>query len=259
MLLLIEALLLIFAALEQDHRAFAAGTINPLDKALNSVDAQYKGCEVKMANLVKTKYLKKELNSMPKYKKVWMAGEKHVKKPAGHLTRNHLIALYVYIDTSLYKDFNSATRNGRKQYKQKTFKWYSLHFLLTQAVQILSKTQGCIKTYRGTSVEFTKNVLNKEIRFGSFASSSLDPKVAQGFGSVSCFEILTCHGAHVAQYSQFPYEKEVLIPPYEKFRVTAVRTKQYHFNLWCNTVYTLKSTGTKSDLNCAMTPKKAGR
>nr|XP_009296554.2 NAD(P)(+)--arginine ADP-ribosyltransferase 2-like [Danio rerio]XP_021327480.1 NAD(P)(+)--arginine ADP-ribosyltransferase 2-like isoform X1 [Danio rerio] len=259
MLLMIETLLLIFAALEQDHRAFAAGSVYPLDKALNSVDAQYKDCKVKMANLVKTKYLKKELNSMPVYKKVWKAGEKkYVKKPVGPLTKNHLIALYVYTDSNLYKDFNSATRNGRKQYTQKTFKWYSLHFLLTEAVQILRKTQGCMKTYRGTSVEFTKNVLNKEIRFGSFASSSLDPNVAQSFGSVSCFEILTCHGAHVGPYSQFFYEKEVLIPPYEKFRVTAVRTKQYHFNLWCNTVYTLKSTGTKSDLNCAMTSKKAG-
>ncbi|ROL53030.1 hypothetical protein DPX16_7972 [Anabarilius grahami] len=60
MLLIIEALLLILAALGEDHRA-AARQIFPLDMALNSVDDQYYGCREKMANLVKTKYLKKEI------------------------------------------------------------------------------------------------------------------------------------------------------------------------------------------------------
>ncbi|CAM4334506.1 unnamed protein product [Leuciscus chuanchicus] len=40
MLLIIEALLLILAALGQDHSAAAAGQICPLDMALDSVDDQ---------------------------------------------------------------------------------------------------------------------------------------------------------------------------------------------------------------------------
>ncbi|XP_056091578.1 NAD(P)(+)--arginine ADP-ribosyltransferase 2-like [Rhinichthys klamathensis goyatoka] len=256
MRLIIEALLLILAALGQDHSA-AAGQIFPLDMAPNSVDDYYSGCRGKMANLVKMEYLKKEIYSSAKYKISWKVGEMFVKFPKDHLTRNHLIAIYVYSDSNVYHHFNPDTRYGKKQYKHKTFKWYSLHFLLTEAIQILKKTHNkCMLTYRGTNVEFYKNVLNKEIRFGSFSSSSLDPNVARGFGSKSCFEIYTCEGADVTKYSKYPHEKEVLIPPYEKFKVTAVRTKTYQHNLWCDTVFTLKSTGRVSYQNCAVAFKK---
>ncbi|KAK2916857.1 hypothetical protein Q8A67_001231 [Cirrhinus molitorella] len=62
MLLTIEALLLISAALGQDHRAAVEGQISPLDMAPNSVDDQYEGCTEKMRNLVETKYLEKEIS-----------------------------------------------------------------------------------------------------------------------------------------------------------------------------------------------------
>uniref|UniRef100_A0A673JAD2 NAD(P)(+)--arginine ADP-ribosyltransferase n=1 Tax=Sinocyclocheilus rhinocerous TaxID=307959 RepID=A0A673JAD2_9TELE len=222
-----------------------------LDMALKSVDDQYKGCKSKMAHLVKTKYLMKEINNSAQFKIGWQVGEMFVKFPNGYLKRSHLIAIYVYSDNNVYQNFNPDNRSGKKQYKHKTYKWYSLYFLLTEAIQILKKTQyGCRLTYRGTSVEFNKYVPNKEVRFGSFASSSLDRNIAQGFGSKSCFEIYTCEGADVSGYSKYPHEKEVLIPPYETFKVTAVRTRTYQPYLWCDTVFTLKSTGTRSDLNC---------
>ncbi|ROL51119.1 Ecto-ADP-ribosyltransferase 4 [Anabarilius grahami] len=75
------------------------------------------------------------------------------------------------------------------------------------------------------------------------------------FGKVSCFEIYTCEGADVAKYSKLPHEKEVLIPPYEKFKVTHVKTKEEQKDLWCDTVFTLKSSGIRSDLNCALFKK----
>ncbi|XP_016389156.1 GPI-linked NAD(P)(+)--arginine ADP-ribosyltransferase 1-like [Sinocyclocheilus rhinocerous] len=258
MLLIIEALLLlVIAALGQDHRTAVEGQIFPLDMALNSVDDQYMGCKGKMAHLVKTKYLKKEMENSAKFNHYWQhMGEMFVKFPNGYLKRSHLIAIYVYSDNNVYQNFNPDNRSGKKQYKHKTYKWYSLYFLLTEAIQILKKTQyGCRLTYRGTSVEFNKYVPNKEVRFGSFASSSLDRNIAQGFGSKSCFEIYTCEGADVSGYSKYPHEKEVLIPPYETFKVTAVRTRTYQPYLWCDTVFTLKSTGTRSDLNCALFKK----
>ncbi len=209
-----------------------------------------------MAHLVKTKYLTKEISNSAQFRIGWQAGETFVKFPKGYLTRNHIIAIYVYSDNHVYKSFNSDNRYGKNQYKHKTYKWYSLYFLLTEAIQILKKTQyGCRSTYRGTKVEFNPHVLNKEVRFGSFASSSLDRNKAQEFGSKSCFEIYTCEGAYVAQYSKYPDEREVLIPPYEKFKVTAVRTRKYQPYLWCDTVFTLKSTKTRSDLNCALFKK----
>ncbi|RXN35642.1 erythroblast NAD(P)(+)--arginine ADP-ribosyltransferase-like protein [Labeo rohita] len=331
MLLIIEALLLISAALGQDHRAAIEGMIYPLDMALDSVDDQYRNCTEKILHLVQIVYLKEELsNPQSTFAKAWNYGVHHAKQPEDNLTKNHSIAMYVYTDNKVYNDFNKDVSAGKQTYKNNTFKWYSLHFLLTEAIQILKKTQNkCYSTYRGTKVEFDKDVLNKEVRFGSFASSSLDRSVAQGFGKISCFEIYTCEGAglskyssypgekevlippyetfkvtdvktkgefdkhvlnkevrfgqfasssldrkktkrfgtkscfeihtcegaDVSKYSKLPREKEVLIPPYETFKVTAVKTKKDQKDPWCDTVYVLKSSGKKSDLNCALFKK----
>ncbi|XP_051719221.1 NAD(P)(+)--arginine ADP-ribosyltransferase 2-like [Ctenopharyngodon idella] len=221
----------------------------------NSADDQYDGCTKEMAKKVETKYLNNEINTSPNFKTAWKKGKEFVKTP-DILSENHKIAIYVYSDASIYKDFNSDTRSGKEQYKDGTYKWYSLYFLLTDAIQILKKTQNkCYSTCHGTDVKFDENVLNTEVRFGSFASSSICRDKTTFFGNKSCFEIDTCLGAEVTEYSKLPYEKEVLIPPYEKFKVTKVRTKQYQKDLWCDTVLTLESFGMKSDLNCAVAQK----
>ncbi|XP_059414957.1 erythroblast NAD(P)(+)--arginine ADP-ribosyltransferase-like isoform X2 [Carassius carassius] len=213
MLLIIEALLLILAALGQDHRAAAARKIYPLDIAQNSVDDQYGGCKVKMAHLVKTKYLEKEINNSTDFRNAWQEGEANATAPEDNLTRNHSIAIYVYtnLNSNIYRNFNMAVRNGKK------------------------------------------------VCFGSFTSSSLERKIAQDFGNKSCFEIKTCEGADVIKYSKYPEQKEVLIPPYEKFKVTAVKMRKYHKNLWCDTVYRLESSVKRSDLNCAVAFKKPSK
>ncbi|XP_073704580.1 ecto-ADP-ribosyltransferase 5-like [Garra rufa] len=252
--LIIKALLLISAALGQDHRA-AAGQIFPLDMALNSVDDNYDGCTKEMANLVSTKYLEKEMSNLPEFKKSWQEGEVNAKAPEDNLTRNHSIAIYVYTNSDLkvYRDFNNAVRSDKDKYKNNAYEWYSLHFLLTDAIQILNKTQSkCFSTYRGTNVEFTKDVLSTTVRFGQFASSSLNRTVTEGYGNVSCFEIKTCEGANLTKYSKFPDEDEVLIPPYETFNVTAVKRREDQKDLWCETVFVLNSTGIRSDLKCAL-------
>ncbi|XP_026096054.1 T-cell ecto-ADP-ribosyltransferase 1-like [Carassius auratus] len=250
MLLIIEALLLISAALGKDHRAAVKGKIFPLDMALNSVDDQYKGCRENMANLVKTEYLKKELKNSDEFNRAWKKSSEFI-KPEDKLTDNHLKAIYVYSDCQVFKDFNNDARSGKLNYENKSYKWYSLHFLLTDAIQILKEQNKCIKTYRGTNVKFEENVENREVRFGSFASSSRNQKTAKSFGTESCFEIETCEGAEVTKYSKLRHESEVLIPPYEKFKVTAVKKKGQE-GAWCNTVFILKSSGIKSELNCAL-------
>ncbi|KAK2916856.1 hypothetical protein Q8A67_001230 [Cirrhinus molitorella] len=69
MQLTVEALLLILAALGQDHRAAEV----PLDMALDSVDDQYDGCRENMANRVETTFLKKELKNS-EFSHAWNAG-----------------------------------------------------------------------------------------------------------------------------------------------------------------------------------------
>ncbi|XP_026095734.1 NAD(P)(+)--arginine ADP-ribosyltransferase 2-like [Carassius auratus] len=252
MLLIIDALLLISAALGKDHRAATEEEIVPLDMALNSVDDYYEGCREKMTNLVKTEYLGKELCNSAKFKKAWL--EATLDASCGTLKCKNTIAIYMYTNTDykIYEIFNNDGRNGKQNYENKTYKWYSLQFLLTEAIRLLKKQQNrCYSTYRGTKLIFDKDALNKEICFGSFTSSSLDRYSAHRFGAKSCFEINTCEGAEVTNYSRFPYEKEVLIPPYEKFKVTAVKTK----GAWCETVFMLKSSGIISYLNCALFKK----
>ncbi|XP_062373412.1 erythroblast NAD(P)(+)--arginine ADP-ribosyltransferase-like [Sardina pilchardus] len=238
-----------------------------LDMAEMSVDDQYLSCTKKMSQLVENTYLEKERKTTKDFNAAWSKGEKWCSsnKKGNDLGEiNYCIALYVYtlLDPPIYKDFNRATRGGKTQYTRKTYHWYSLHFLLTRAVQVLKdreKQRGtqCRLTYRGNGFEFVKDVQNKEIRFGSFSSSSIDQKVAKGFGAVSCFEITTCHGAYIEDYSANPAQEEVLIPSYETFKVTEISTRKTTPDLWCNTVYKLESSGIKSNLKCALAPKQA--
>uniref|UniRef100_A0A671K3D0 NAD(P)(+)--arginine ADP-ribosyltransferase n=1 Tax=Sinocyclocheilus anshuiensis TaxID=1608454 RepID=A0A671K3D0_9TELE len=241
----------------QDHRTAVDGHIFPLDMAPNSVDDQYDGCTRKMAHLVETIYLKKELNiSRSNFKVAWQEGETNFKKPENNLTRNHSIAIYVYTGDKVFRDFNNDTRYGKQNYTNETYKWYSLNFLLTDAIQILKRTQNrCYDTYRGTKCKCSLNVLSNKVRFGSFTSSTYNQNRAKFFGNVSCFEIHTCEGANITKYSKLSREQEVLIPPYEVFNVTAVKNRTDQPDLWCETVYTLKSSGNISDLNCALFKK----
>nr|XP_055036578.1 ecto-ADP-ribosyltransferase 5-like [Misgurnus anguillicaudatus]XP_055036587.1 ecto-ADP-ribosyltransferase 5-like [Misgurnus anguillicaudatus] len=237
-----------------DNRVPVEGEIYPLDMAPDSVDDRYDGCTYKMENLVRTKYLIKEIcdYKISYFGEAWLYSTGQIPGP-DKLKMHHLVAIYTYSISELHRKLNQDVRTGRQKYKDKTYTWYSLHFFLTEAIQILKKTQNkCITTYRGTRLTFDENVLNKHIRFGSFAFSSLDRKIAMGFGTESCFEIKTCYGADVSKYSQFPHEKEVLIPPYETFEVTAIMKKDQKKSAWCKTVFMLKSSGFRSDLNCAV-------
>ncbi|XP_056608132.1 T-cell ecto-ADP-ribosyltransferase 2-like [Triplophysa dalaica] len=231
-------LILCLSALGQ---VFTVPRILELDMAENSVDDQFDGCKEKMAELL--------VKPLP------TASETQEMYPRG-FTWNHLFAISAYTGERIYNNFRADTVNGKDNYTKKTYGWYSLYFLLTDAIQILNKLQkeahpGCIITYRRTRLMFNStDVVNKNIRFGQFASSSTNRNSTDIFGNVSCFEIRTCEGAHVSKYSLFPGEEEVLIPPYEVFKVTKVTSD------WCETVYHLNSAGTKSNLNCALVDVK---
>ncbi|XP_073712777.1 erythroblast NAD(P)(+)--arginine ADP-ribosyltransferase-like [Misgurnus anguillicaudatus] len=235
--------------LGQDDRRPVKEQGIPLDMAEISVDDRYDGCAAEMKDLVDKKYLTEEIRANTSgFGKVWENSTNNIPGPKDNLQKNHLIAISVYTGVIVYRKFNEDVRTGKHEYKNKTFQWYSLHFWLTKAIQTLKKMQQeCKSTFSGTNVKYHV-AKNTEIRFGSFASSSLYQNVTTNFGNESCFEIETCHGVDVANYSQFPNQKEVLIPPYETFKVTDIRTGQK--DDWCKTVFELKSTGIKSNLNC---------
>ncbi|XP_076830980.1 NAD(P)(+)--arginine ADP-ribosyltransferase 1-like [Brachyhypopomus gauderio] len=225
----------------------------PLDMATESVDDSFERCLDQTRKLVLAKYLPKELKSSNIFSKAWNNAQNKV-KATDELSKNQYAAIYIYTkggNNPLYGIFNNVSRNGKKDYKAGSFKFYTLYFFLTDAIQKLKSTnQDCFTSYRRTSVSFVNNVRKKQIRFGSFTSSSLFSNLSS-FGEKSCFKIHTCFGAKIYKYSHLPHEKEVLIPPYEVFKVTSIKKRSEQKDPWCDVEYTLNSTRKKkSYVNC---------
>ncbi|KAJ4919681.1 hypothetical protein JOQ06_026329 [Pogonophryne albipinna] len=238
----------------------------PLDDAPDSVDDMYNGCKDNMKKNVQT-YLQNEKNTDSTFKRAWDEGEKYNKKPGKKgkrspkaLGKEQAVAIYVYTldNPNIYLDFNEAVRTQKHEYKT-TFRYHALHFFLTDALQTLNarkpEEERCITVYRRSNRSFSQDVLNKVIRFGSFTSSSRGwyPR-AERFGDKSCFEIDTCLGADVSLFSKLgESEREMLIPPYEAFKVTKIERKSAQKILPCEVVYKLETTNTPlSNLNCAL-------
>ncbi|XP_049428218.1 ecto-ADP-ribosyltransferase 5-like [Epinephelus fuscoguttatus] len=240
-----------------------------LDMAPNSVDDMYNGCKDNMKFKVQTEYLQNEKNRDRNFKQAWDEAEKYDtqkwkrrkgKRPPNYLGKEQAVAIYAYTldKPSIYSDFNNAVRTQRPEYST-TFRYHAFHFFLTDALQTLNtrkpQAERCLTGYRRVNSYFCQNVLNKVVRFGSFTSSSMGwyPNPVK-FGDKSCFKIITCLGADVSLYSKLgESEREVLIPPYEAFKVTKIERRSKQRDLPCEVVYTLESTRTPlSNLNCAL-------
>ncbi|XP_030634892.1 ecto-ADP-ribosyltransferase 5-like [Chanos chanos] len=240
-------------ATKQHLRSFLIEA-DPLDMANDSVDDAYMDCAEKMSELVKKQYLKQERNANANFSKAWRFAEKKAKSEDG-LEKEHAVAIWIYTSENpkIYADFNKAVGNGSKSYKNGKFQYHSLHFLLTTAIQRLkAKQKPGMRTYRRTRDSYDNVAIGTTIRFNRFASTSLDYKGTEMFGEKTCFEIYTHCGADITKFSALKREKEVLIPPYEKFKVTSVQMKKRRPDLWCDVVYTLKGDGIQSNLDCAL-------
>ncbi|XP_053197832.1 T-cell ecto-ADP-ribosyltransferase 2-like [Scomber japonicus] len=234
----------------------------PLDMADDAVDDMYEGCREKMEEKVNNTYFKKEL--VGKFKDTWEKAETcSNKNHSGDegLTKNHRQAICVYTAEipNIYKEFNEAVRTGKKNYTSSfKFKFHYFHFWLTDAIQILNEKEKeqCQTSYRRTKVGFS-GTLHEYIRFGTFASSSKRTDLAH-FGNETCFEIETCLGAYLKDYSRLnSWEQEVLIPPYEKFKITNITEGRGKYEPMpeCEKVFILKSEGIVSNLNCKAAKK----
>ncbi|XP_044199372.1 ecto-ADP-ribosyltransferase 5-like isoform X2 [Thunnus albacares] len=232
----------------------------PLNMAPDAVDDMYCGCTKEMEKKVNSTYFKEE--NVGTFKDAWENAEtcsnNKQKDPEDEaLTKNHMRAICAYTsdykknpnDKKLYEEFNTAVRTSKNTYNG-TFQFHSLHYWLTTAIQILNRNQGCQTTYRRTNVEFTGKV-KQIIRFGMFASSSKRTVLYQ-FGNKTCFKIKTCSGAYLKNYSKIPDEKEVLIPPYETFKITKISKDKKKFPdiEKCKKFFILESEGVQSNLNC---------
>ncbi|XP_063157977.1 NAD(P)(+)--arginine ADP-ribosyltransferase 2-like [Candoia aspera] len=219
----------------------------PLTMFDDSVDDQYIDCSpTREARLQKQGYLPLE----EKYRQTWENASRHwaqLGQAAGSFNPTYGTAIVAYtVGDNLYGDFNAAVREaGKSQSSYQSFTFSEFHFLLTKAVQSRGTKPSCYEVFRGiTGVHFT--VSKKLVRFGQFASSSLEKKVAQEFGEDTFFLIRTCHGVQIDDLSFHPHQEEVLIPPYEVFSVAN------HSKSPRGVTIRLESEGRFSNFNCGV-------
>ncbi|NXR12824.1 NARE ribosyltransferase, partial [Semnornis frantzii] len=202
-----------------------------LDMAPSSFDDQYQGCakmmEEELAELNRTEFATNSL-----YAEAWALAAAEWRSRRGRvpslLPAPQAVALLAYTQQgSLHRDFNAAVRRGglsRRHYLA-SFHFKALHFLLSRALATLRATQGpgCHQVYRGVKgIRFNARA-GSRIRFGHFASASTRNSSAEAFGQDTFFRLETCYGAAIRDFSFYPEEEEVLIPPFESFEVVDAR------------------------------------
>uniref|UniRef100_A0A8D0FM77 NAD(P)(+)--arginine ADP-ribosyltransferase n=1 Tax=Strix occidentalis caurina TaxID=311401 RepID=A0A8D0FM77_STROC len=135
--------------------------------------------------------------------------------PPPALRPEHAVALLAYtLQEPLYREFNAAVREaGRSREK----------YLGALCVLHDAQPRRCHRVYRGVQgIRFTAQQ-HQSGRFGRFTSTSLQNKTShQLFGQDTTFLVETCYGARISNFSSFPGEEEVLVPPFESFEVTDV-------------------------------------
>ncbi|XP_004476787.1 GPI-linked NAD(P)(+)--arginine ADP-ribosyltransferase 1 isoform X2 [Dasypus novemcinctus] len=236
--------------------------------ALASFDDQYAGCAVAMTaalpDLNRTEFQANKVyaagwalaSSQWQERQAWgpewgLGPARPPPRPPG-FRDEHGVALLAYTANSpLHKEFNAAVREaGRSRaHYLRHFPFKTLHFLLTEALQLLGGGQPpsrCHQVFRGVhGLRFRPAGPGAAVRLGGFASASLKNVAAQQFGEDTFFGIWTCLGAPIKGYSFFPGEEEVLIPPFETFQVVnASRPAQGPARIY------LRALGKHSTYNC---------
>ncbi|XP_071274282.1 erythroblast NAD(P)(+)--arginine ADP-ribosyltransferase-like isoform X1 [Agelaius tricolor] len=223
----------------------------PLDMAQDSFDDQYQGCGPAMTEALPA-LNRSDFGQNPLFAKAWTKARAEWQSRGSRVSPlsspAQAIALMAYTMNDLYGEFNPGVHTAgrsRQEYGD-NFHFKTLHFLLTQALATLRVTQGpkCQNVYRGVCGVRFQAVSGDIVRFGRFTSASQNVTASQQFGRDTMFQVYTCHGAEIHEFSKYPGEMEVLIPPFETFEVIEVSKKGER--LWIQ----LRSNGTFSKYNC---------
>ena len=144
-----------------------------------------------------------------------------------NLKKNEIFALICYTleKPPVYRYFNNDTRKG---YQGDGMDFPIISHLLREGCRkILASLPEDSRTrtvYRGVGMRFTAKV-GETMRFGSYTSTTGSKEVADGFmegNDGTQFIAKTKLGAPIKMLSLYPSEEEVLVPPYEVFKVTAI-------------------------------------
>lgn len=171
------------------------------------------------------------------YSEVWSKAEQKAREPAHYyMTKRHSAALYIYT-TIILQPVKQVTTAGDRTGKQprEQSDTHSLYFYLSEAIQILRHSQvTCFSINYTTETLLNLNISSKPVRFSTFI---LAPNGQYPTKNTTCFEVNTCFGANITHYSALKQNDQVLIPPYELFKVTSIQTDAQT----CKVVYRLES------------------
>ncbi|KAJ8001075.1 hypothetical protein DPEC_G00187450 [Dallia pectoralis] len=237
-----------------------------VNRERRSVDDRYTKCRMEMmVNITSGDLLTRELQANPFFSDAWLQAER-CNTTMANLTKLHITALIVYTNQNrtFPEMFDTDTLalgpdvNSYRLY----FLYKSFHFLLTDALRLLraqnklelgQDATNCLLVYtesRGWG-ELQRG-LGDHVRIGHFILAS-----TRRYSSSFDLIIQTCHGTllprftkrHCRSYSGF----NVLVPPYELFRVAAVKKKPSKVTSGVKRDFYLESIGTINTLNCALT------
>ncbi|XP_030582158.1 ecto-ADP-ribosyltransferase 5-like [Archocentrus centrarchus] len=174
------------------------------------------------------------------FSQAWKNAEQHHRKlKHKYLEKDHSSALYMYTKSLLQpvnQNFKSANGTGKLK---EMLESHSLFSFLSKAIQILKHSQvTCLSTIFQSESHLHLNISNKQVRFSTFILGSDEWNFTR---NISCFEVHSCFGADITYYSALKQNNQVLIPPYEIFKVTDVQTETKE----CRIIYRLRS-----NLNC---------
>ncbi|KAB5515573.1 hypothetical protein PHYPO_G00248500 [Pangasianodon hypophthalmus] len=216
-------LLMVLVALHHTVKA----EVRKLDMAPDAVDDDFSQCRDKMLKAVTEPdgLLQKELNSDEKFKELWDENSQVCNKTIPGGTSYHIAALQVYGNSKskFRKTFNELVYSkGRNNmtYRDK-FPLKSLHFLLTDTLQLLSRTKTCKTVFYATHNMYTADT-GTEVRFGKFlrAETSLSSETeVLDFSSGTLFNITSCSVVNVEKYTCKAEELQCIISPAEVFTV----------------------------------------
>ncbi|RXM37481.1 NAD(P)(+)--arginine ADP-ribosyltransferase 1 [Acipenser ruthenus] len=229
--------------------------------AEDALDDQYRACRAEMLKKFNRDIILNELENRELHAS-WIEAEERMNHPEyKELSLLQATAIRVYTMDSKHSHsskLNEAVRTGGKYYDNFPFKAW--HFHLTDAlIKLRSKNPQTYVVYRGVSKIFTSTE-DDIVRFGYFASTSQNKSVAEGFrtekgGSTkgTLFTITSYFGVSIEKYSNNTSQKEVLIPPFEIFRVTKVNGNEIQLeHIMCGaTVFKIQYTLTVA---CVISP-----
>uniref|UniRef100_A0A8C3UNX3 NAD(P)(+)--arginine ADP-ribosyltransferase n=1 Tax=Catharus ustulatus TaxID=91951 RepID=A0A8C3UNX3_CATUS len=216
------ALLALTLALLAMTVATTAYEEKPLDMAPDSFDDQYQGCGPDMKVELPT-LNHSEFQNNSQFAELWNQTRETWWREGSRVSplSSSDQAIAITAGTMLYW-------GGKFNEYRDNFHFKTLHFLLTDALTTLRdayKEQQCHSVFWGMDYTRYKAKPGDIIRFGQFVLLSVSKSVAELFGNTTFFKVQTCHGADIKAFARFPSLHDVLIPPFEKFKVTKVIEK----------------------------------